>query len=281
LSRRGTAVIYDAHELWADRNLRPEPRWWLLACEWLFLRTAHVTLATSPGHAEEIARRYRVPPPRVIRNIPVRAPAGPGAGRGQRGDANAVVYVGALTRNRGLEVAISALAWVPEARLRLVGPARDGYEAELTELARRLGVLDRVEFAGAVAPAEVAGAIGGASVGLALIQPSCLSYELSLPNKLFEYALAGVPVLGSDLPVIGEYVRERGLGLVARADDVADVAAKLSEMLEPDRNAALREAVGAAAEELDWERESALLREAYKDALARAGGAPAREDAAL
>ena len=29
-------VVYDAHELWPDRNLRPEPRWWLLACEWLF-----------------------------------------------------------------------------------------------------------------------------------------------------------------------------------------------------------------------------------------------------
>ncbi len=29
----GTAVVYDAHELWPDRNLRPEPRWWLLACE--------------------------------------------------------------------------------------------------------------------------------------------------------------------------------------------------------------------------------------------------------
>ena len=67
---RGTAVVYDAHELWPDRNLRPEPRWWLLACESLFLRLAHRTITASPGYAEVMARRYRVSLPQVIRNIP-------------------------------------------------------------------------------------------------------------------------------------------------------------------------------------------------------------------
>ena len=66
----GTAVIYDSHELWADRNGRPEPRWWLLACEFLFVRCAHRTITASPGYAEIMARRYRIQPPRVIRNIP-------------------------------------------------------------------------------------------------------------------------------------------------------------------------------------------------------------------
>ena len=46
-----------------------------------------------------------------------------------------------------------------------------------------------------------------------LIEPVCRSYELTLPNKLFEYAAAGLPMLSSDLPVIGALVRgERARG---------------------------------------------------------------------
>jgi glycosyltransferase involved in cell wall biosynthesis len=144
------------------------------------------------------------------------------------------------------------------------------------ELARREGVAERVEFAGAVPPQELLGAISTASVGLALIQPVCLSYRMSLPNKLFEYVAAGVPVLGSDLPAIGSLVREHEIGLVAQPDQVADVASKLSEMLEPRRNAALRQATREAAKRLNWDRESRLLVDAYVEAATAAGQRPRR-----
>ena len=74
----GTAVLYDSHELWPDRNLRPEPRWWLLACESLFVRCAHRVITASPGYAEVISRRYRIEPPKVVRNIPVSNSSGEG-----------------------------------------------------------------------------------------------------------------------------------------------------------------------------------------------------------
>ena len=157
----GAAVVYDAHELWPDRNLRPEPRWWLLACEALFVRRAHRTITASPGYAEVMAKRYRVPPPRVVRNIPELAtvsnagPRTPGNGDGSGGAADgAVTYIGALTRNRGLEDSIRAIALVPGARLRLVGPIGAAYRAELERLALQQGVSERVELADPVPPAE-------------------------------------------------------------------------------------------------------------------------------
>ena len=72
---RGTPVVYDSHELWADRNGRPEPRAWLLAAEALFVRVADEVVTTSPGYAEELARRYRIAPPTLVRNLPAGAPA--------------------------------------------------------------------------------------------------------------------------------------------------------------------------------------------------------------
>jgi glycosyltransferase involved in cell wall biosynthesis len=269
----GTAVVYDAHELWPDRNLRPEPRWWLLACEWLFVRLADRTITASPGYADVISRRYRVQRPQVIRNIPELSEPRQLAGDPPESADAGFVYVGALTRNRGIEVSIRALALAPDARLRLLGPVGPAYRAELERLADEEGVSDRVEVAAPVRPGGVLEALRGATAGVALIQPACLSYELSLPNKLFEYLLAGLPVLASDLPVLGAFVTEHRVGLVARPDDPADVAAKLVELMRPDRNRELRAAVAETAEELRWDRESELLGATYTEALAAVRGA--------
>ncbi|HEY6653612.1 MAG TPA: glycosyltransferase [Solirubrobacterales bacterium] len=269
----GAAVVYDAHELWADRNQRPEARWWLLACESLFVRCAHETITASPGYAEVMSHRYRTKPPRVIRNIPEsdRLPDAPVP----NGDPTAV-YVGALTTGRGLEISIKALAHLSKVRLRLVGPGHARYRADLADLAHAEGVAERVEFTGAVSPEELLSEIAGASVGLALIQPVCLSYRMSLPNKLFEYVAAGLPVLGSDLPAIGGLVSEYGIGLLAQPEDPADVATKLREMIRPERNEAFRAAARRAAAELRWENESQLLVDAYARASDSAGRWPPR-----
>jgi glycosyltransferase involved in cell wall biosynthesis len=270
----GSTVVYDSHELWPDRNGRSEPRWWLIACEYLFVHLAHRTITASPGYAEVMARRYRIAPPAVVRNIPDASmlPVGMTSENGDSGrqsEDRVALYVGALTTGRGLELSIMALNHIDDVRLRLVGPARPAYLKELVALADREGVSDRVEFAGAVSAGELIETISGASVGLALIQPICLSYRMSLPNKVFEYVAAGLPVLGSDLPAIGSLVNEHRIGLLAEPGEARDVADKLGEMLDPERNSAFREAVREAARELNWDHEAERLAAVYRDAAGR------------
>ncbi len=270
----GSFVVYDSHELWPDRNLRPEPRWWLLLCEALFVRIAHRVVMTSPAHAEVMAERYRIPEPVVVRNIPEIVPEATPAlnGNGPTFDGPPVaVYVGGLLRNRGLEESIRALALVERVHLRLIGPVAADYRAELEGLAASLDVGERVHFPGPVPPTEVVGALANAQVGLALFQPTCLSHRLVLPNKLFEYAVAGVPVVASDLPMITRFLNEHGLGVTVDPQDVEAIATGIDEVTRADRQPLYREAAARAAATLDWHVEREILKDVYRQALVAAG----------
>jgi len=268
----GSRVVYDAHELWPDRNGRWEARWWLLACEALFVRVADAVVTASPGYAACMARRYLIEPPALVRNIPTARPPGPQPGPAPRTGPAQVVYAGGILRGRGLEQAIDALAFVDEITLTLIGPGSPRYLAELRERALRHGVSQRVEYRAPVAPDELIEAIAGAALGLSIIQPVCLSYQLTLPNKVFEYLAAGLPVLVSDLPVMAAFVAEHRIGeAVAPADPVA-IAAAIERLTAPGARAALEPHVAAASASLTWAREREILLAAYRS------GAPIRQD---
>jgi len=257
---RGSRLVYDAHELWPDQNRDSGWRPWLIACEWLFVHVADARLTVSPGCAEEIARRYRVTAPVVVRNVPERVLDG---AEPRTDEPPVAVYVGILAPARGIEQAVRALPAVPGLRLQLIGPDAEGFSAEIVRAAEHASVADRVEVFPPVPPSEVPDAIARAQIGLVLIQPTSLSYRLSLPNKLFEYAAAGVPVLASDLPVIGPLVREAGIGEVVAPDDVDGIAAAMHRLVDAREDATLRQRVRAFALRTTWAQERHVLESVY------------------
>ncbi len=255
----GSRLIYDSHELWVDRNGRWEWRPWLLVCEALFVRAADEVITSSPGYADALAARYRIPRPSVVRNIP----ESPLASAPSRPAAPLVVYIGGLMPGRGLEQMIDALPLIPAVRLRAVGPGTSRYRRSLLTRAEAAGVLERVDLRSPVPPAEVPAALAGASAGLCLIQPICRSYELCLPNKLFEYTAAGVPVLASDLPVIGALVRSQGFGALTPPADPHAIAAALGRLLEPEGWRVASRCAQAFAETHSWVGEARTLGDTY------------------
>ena len=272
--RHRARLVYDSHELWPDRNGRWEWRPWLLAGEALFVRAADEVVTSSSGYADTLATRYRIRRPTVVRNIPER-PAGTGqtssngltpSGVARERVPPRVVYVGGLMPGRGLEQMIDALPLLPDVRLCAIGPGSPRYRTGLLTRAAAMGVADRVVLRAPVAPGEVNGALAGAAAGLCLIQPICRSYELCLPNKLFEYAAAGVPVLASDMPVIAAVVRGNGLGEVVAADGPRAIAASLRRLLVPGGWALTASRVRAFADAHDWPGEASRLAEAYRRA---------------
>ena len=225
---------------------------------------AHAVVVASPGYADVMTRRYRVPRPAVVRNIP-RLNRHPAAPRPVSLDTG--VYAGGLLPNRGLETAIEALSLVPGLRLQLIGPGAPDYARALRAHAERHGVAERVAFKGSVEPDQVVDIIRGAAFGIALFQPVCMSHRLVAPNKLFEYVAAGVPLLASDLPVMRTLIDEWGVGLTVPANNVARFVEAARALQDPDANNRFRMAAATASRHLTWDKESKVLEAVYDQAL--------------
>lgn len=263
----GARLVYDSHELWAERNGRWERRWWLLASEALFVRVADEVITASPGYADALGRRYRSGRATVVRNIPdVPGPPDPATSRPHTPPL--AIYVGGLMPGRGLEQTIDALALAPQIHMRAIGPGSPQYRASLLARAASLGVAERIELQPPVPPAQLPAALAEATMGLCLIQPVCRSYELTLPNKLFEYAAAGVPVLASDMPTMASLVRKHDLGEVVPAADAHAIAAALERLAQPQRRSTAAQHARTFARANDWASEAATLSAVYRRAAA-------------
>jgi glycosyltransferase involved in cell wall biosynthesis len=259
--RLGGRVLYDSHELFVERTFTVppqtrlwKPRWALI--ERLLIRRADQVVTVCQPIAAELARRYRVPEPAVVLNVPDVARAA-----GQDRDLRAtlgiapqtplVLYLGGLLPFRGIEPAIRALVLLDDAHLALLGPTSPDYLASVHALAADMGVADRVHTPGPVPSDEVVACARSADVGLCLIENVGLSYYHSLPNKLFEYLAAGVPVVASDFPTMRTVVDEANAGFTCDPTDHEAIAAAVRAILaSPTRYAP----VGSS---YTWEREGA------------------------
>jgi glycosyltransferase involved in cell wall biosynthesis len=270
----GAKLIYDAHELWSDPNkLHKLPPWMSkVGCQtetWLAQR-ADAILTVSGSIARHMSENMRIPPPAVIRNIPGLA-ANQQTGKpvsSLRGRAclppemPVILHLGLLTPGRGLETLLLAMQRVKSAVVVFLG---DGPSLPLLKIrAQALGLLDRAVFLPPVPPEQVSHFAREATLGVALIEAGCLSYQYCLPNKLFEYIQAGLPVVVSNLPEMAALVKLYDIGATFTAGDPDELAIVLNKILcSPESLAHYRRKVTEAADELNWEKEHLKLLAVY------------------
>ena len=199
----------------------------------------------------------------MVRNLPDLPPPGDARADDLRaslgvGTAPLVLHHGAAAQDRGGESLIRSLAQLDSAHLLFLG-AEGGYADDLRALSAQLGLGQRVHFRAPVPLAELLSYSAQADVGVTLLEDTCENHRLALPNKAFEYIAAGLPVVASDLPELRRLVDQFGIGWTADPADPASIAAAIRSALESRDDAALRERLAAAAEQLSWRREQDRL----------------------
>jgi hypothetical protein len=267
----GKQVIYDVHEdyprrirqkSYLPRGLRGLAAGLVAALEALAGRSFAAIVAATP----EIAARFPARRCVTVQNFPDVAEFGDIPTDDYAERAPSVVYVGDLTRERGVVAAIDAIerCRTPGVGLDLVGPAscphvRARIDAGLPAAVRLHGRQDRT---------GVRRALAGARVGLVTLHP-LPGYDESWPVKLFEYMAAGLPVIASDFPSWRARFGELGCLRFADPTDPEQLARAIDVVLaDPETGRAMgRRGRAAAAERFSWDSQRRTLLACYAKML--------------
>lgn len=169
-------------------------------------------------------------------------------------DTFVIVYQGVVHHGRGLAPMIRALVEMPDVHLCIVG---DGpFRSPLEDIATKARVGSRVHWLGSVPYDQLHAWTCSADAGCCLIEPVSMSYEYALPNKLFEYMMARIPSLVSDLPAMHDHVMRYPVGmLVDRTLSVGAITEAVRRMRVPATYEAFVEQC-KAVHELSYERQA-------------------------
>jgi glycosyltransferase involved in cell wall biosynthesis len=261
---KGARLYYDTHEYFTGvpelKDKRIVRGIWERLEGFLFPRLRHV-YTVNHSIAALYAAKYKVPVA-VIRNLPKYA------GEITRDLVeNIILYQGAVNKDRGLEEMVEAMMYVENARLFIIG---DGdILPALKAQTENLGISERIVFIGKVPFESLMEYTKKASIGLSIEKDTNVNYKFCLPNKLFDYLQAGVPVLASPLLEIQQIIDRYQVGTYIENHNPKRLATLINQLLE-DKEKLNRWSANAlkAAKELNWEREEGILFEVYSSSLA-------------
>ncbi len=213
-------------------------------------------------------------PVSLVRNFPK---ADTMAQTGPQEQAKAILHLGAQSRTRGTSVLVESFPWVveavPDAQLWLVGPFNHPpYRKQLEQRIAELGLEDHVVMPGAVPYEQVSDWLSRAAVGVVGYQ-RVTQYENCTPTKLFEYMLAGMPVVATDVWSNSRYLAGREFGFLVEPDDPRAFAQAFIRLLtEPGLARRMgEEALEVARTIYSWEAEAEKLLALYADLAVRLG----------
>jgi glycosyltransferase involved in cell wall biosynthesis len=274
----GARVVYDAHELEsASKSCSRALSLCVYCVERVLWPFVDRLVSVSPSIIDWYQQHLGPKPSLLVLNSPVTGSAQSRPSdlvRRERGSpgyfhahfdmpsrSKVFVYLGLLVPGRGIERLLEVFGRA-DARSHIVFM---GYGDRLGagDAAQRCS---NIHLHPAVPHEQVVEYVRHADCGVCLIEDVSLSDRLCLPNKLFEYAFAGLPVLASRLPEIERVVREYGLGVCC--DNDVDSIRQVVEAIERDGISPST----ADLTELSWERQAERLREAYRQLLDRQNG---------
>jgi glycosyltransferase involved in cell wall biosynthesis len=167
-----------------------------------------------------------------------------------------ILYQGAVNVGRGLEWVIDAMPLMENTILVIVGKG-DIY-SRIKLKVREMNLNNKVIFVGKIQPTELPAYTCSANIGLCLLEPKGLSYYYSLPNRIFDFMAAGVPILATDFPEIANVVKTHRTGEVISHYEPAYLAETIQNMLgEWDEKE--KERLKNLSENFCWEKEEKNL----------------------
>jgi len=254
-------VIYDSREIFghlAGLRKRKNVQSLMKSIEKSFIKKADIVLATGKLDMEYLVKEYKIDYGLVIRNLPLNIK--PKESYDFRKEfqipeaKKILIYQGMVLHGRGLRIVLEFLKDSDDYVFIVLG---DGDSKEYYKnLAKDFGVTQKTIFINKVSQGELLNYTKGANVGISIIENVSLSYFYALPNKLFEYIMAEIPCIVSNLPQMDDIIKQYKVGLSIPPDDIPALKNALQKLSQD--NAVYKEMVQnckSASKELNWEKE--------------------------
>lgn len=256
---KSSKLIHDAHELFTEMpelDSNPKAKWVWNTIESTIFPKLSLAYTESNGYQEVYREKYPELDFKVVRNVPFYYQT-------QRNfdDGQFILYQGALNVGRGLESAILAMKNI-DYNLKIAGTG--AIDEELKQLVREHQLENRVEFLGMLKPSELREVTQRAKIGLNLLDPKNRHYQLSFPNKLFDYIMAELPQISMNFPYYQEVTEGHCIGILIDDLEVNTVERAIKELLNNEE--LYRQAIEGCRELKEihnWEKEQQHLLDFY------------------
>jgi glycosyltransferase involved in cell wall biosynthesis len=262
----GCKLVYDSHEMATARNrMTTGWRMWCEHFEKAGVPDADRVIMASPGYADVCRERYGVESTVLINVPPPQAPTGTRDLRTETGlsrDDTLLIYQGSIQENRGIEQVIDAVKLLGEG-VSLVVVGYGYHRPALEATVRERGLDDRVRFFGPVPNPDLVDWSSSADIGMCNIIGTSPSYRESLPNKLFEYVMAGIPVVVSNFGSMGRIAEEQSVGVICDPTDPRALADAVTALRDEAVYERARAATPTMAARYNWNVEQTKLVELY------------------
>jgi glycosyltransferase involved in cell wall biosynthesis len=266
--RTGARLVYDAHEVYPEQfAVSARSDIWhafYARLEEILLPHTDARMTVCDSIARYYEREKHSQPFVTLRNVPSIAQLPPESILSRRNSPCRILYHGNYFEFRGLDEILRAAPLVPGAEFVFRG---FGYhEAKLKELAREQRLEGRIHFAEPVDPTALVSSASDCDIGLNPFISVCLNTEFALPNKFFEYMMAGLALASSDLIEMRRLTSELQIGILFDSRNIDSIAEGLSRLIsDPERlNHYRRNAYRHAKDEYHWEVEVKHLFEVYR-----------------
>ena len=266
---KGIRMIYDSHEYFTETPElvgRPKVQKVWKRIEGFVVPRLKEMITVCDSIAELFQEKYGVKC-HAVRNIPPRTALPP------RGDKEAlqlpldkhllILQGSGINIQRGAEELVEAMQYLDDCFLMIIGGG--DVLPTLKQMASDLHIEDRMRFLPRMPYAEMMAYTQLAELGFVLDKDTNLNYRFCLPNKLFDFIQAGVPIVASNLVEVGKIIKKYDIGLFIPDHDPKSIAETIRKGLDDiESRARWQKGLARAAQDLCWENEQQTLIEIYK-----------------
>ena len=272
-------IVYDSHEYFlgmAGMDKKPVRR-----SIWKFIENRVLSrlnyMYTVSDSIRNLYRKNYHKNLYVVRNLPLKNPVRPDLtpeeaewirtiDRKIPENKNLLIFQGAgINESRGAEELVYSMIFLQPEEFHLLIIGGGDVFARLEKIIDENQLSEKITLVPKVPFAVLSHFTQKARLGISIDKPSVLNHKYSLPNKLFEYLHAGVPVLASRLVEQERIINHYGVGDFIDDHQPEHIARKIKEIFaDPDRMNSWRQNTVKLREELNWENESKIITGIFK-----------------